>query len=35
MARAFAEGILGPVVAKLSPVDFAVKELVNFFSLNR
>lgn len=35
MATAFAEGIIGIVAAKLSPVDFAIKYLVELFSLNQ
>lgn len=30
MATAFAEGVMGLVVAKLSPVDFVIKYLVKF-----
>lgn len=35
MAKGNAEGIIGLVVAKLNHVDFAIKYLVEFFSLNK
>lgn len=35
MVKEIAEGIIGLVVAKLNPVDFAIKYLVELFSLNK